>query len=142
MNIPDKKYIHMHHFVTMLTIQLYLRDWEVYIPMSDATNTGCTVHDAYVRNRVSWTCIQSPWSYVRSWFQLYQVTSQSTSTNNNIPDDVLSILNYHSCSINILQISGTLLLIHLIKTFLCPTSRHLISEIIFVTRVSIYKTIS
>ena len=25
------------------------------------TNTGCTVHDAYVRNRVSWTCIQSPW---------------------------------------------------------------------------------
>ena len=30
----------------MLTVQLYLIDWEVYVPPSDATNTGCTVRDA------------------------------------------------------------------------------------------------
>ena len=48
MNIPDKKIHSQHHFVTMLTVQIYLRDWEVqvYVPPSDATNTGCTVRDA------------------------------------------------------------------------------------------------
>ena len=31
MNIPDKKIHSQHHFVTMLTLQIYLRDWEVYV---------------------------------------------------------------------------------------------------------------
>ena len=48
MNIPDKKIYSQHHFVTMLTVQIYLRDCEVqvYVPPSDATNTVCTVRDA------------------------------------------------------------------------------------------------
>ena len=46
MNIPVKKMHSQHHFVTMLTVQIYLRDWEVYVPPSDATNTACTVRDA------------------------------------------------------------------------------------------------
>ena len=64
MNIPDKKYIHS---ITLSQCSPYNYIWETdnwtVGPPSDDTNTGCTVHDAYVRNRVSWTCIQSPFGY-------------------------------------------------------------------------------
>ena len=47
MNIPDKKYIHS---ITLSPCSpyKYIWDWEVqvYVPPSDATNTGCTVRDA------------------------------------------------------------------------------------------------
>ena len=35
--------------------------WELDVPPSDDTNTWCTVHDAFVRNRISETYILSPW---------------------------------------------------------------------------------
>ena len=46
---PDKQYIHS-------TLSRY-HIGELNVPPSDDTNTGCTEHDAYVRNLHSQTCI-------------------------------------------------------------------------------------
>ena len=62
MNIPDKKYIHS---ITLSQCSRTIISERLITGRSARrvmyANTGCTVHDAYVRNRVSWTCIQSPW---------------------------------------------------------------------------------